>query len=101
MTIIHKPTFSKQLKQIIKYIAQDKPSASMKFKNELKESINLLPNNPTMYRKSIYFNDENIRDMIFKGYTIVYRIKPIKKEIEILRIFNKNKPTRDGRYNKS
>ena len=101
MIIIHKPTFSKQLKQILEYIAQDKPSASMKFKDELKESINLIPTNPIMYRKSIYFNDENIRDMIFKGYTIIYRIRPIKKEIEILRIFNKNKPTRDSRYNKS
>lgn len=35
MTIIHKPTFSKQLKQILEYIALDKPSASMKFKNEI------------------------------------------------------------------
>jgi len=101
MIIIHKPTFSKQLKQIIEYIAQDKPSSSMKFKNELKENINLIPSNPIMYRKSIYFNNENIRDMIFKGYTIIYRIRPIKKEIEILRIFNKNKPIRDSRYNKS
>jgi len=92
MIIIFKPTFSKQLKQILEYIAQDKPSASMKFKNELKKNINLIPNNPYKYRKSIYFNDGNIRDMIFKGYTIIYRIKPIKKEIEILRIFNKNKP---------
>jgi len=101
MIIIHKPTFSKQLKQIIEYIAQDKPSASMKFKNDLKENINLILTNPIMYRKSIYFNDENIRDMIFKGYTIIYRIRPIKKEIEILRIFNKNKPLRDIRYNKA
>ncbi|MGM0623646.1 MAG: type II toxin-antitoxin system RelE/ParE family toxin [Campylobacterota bacterium] len=93
MTIIHKPTFSKQLKEILEYIAQDKPSASMKFKNDLKESINLLPSNPIMYRESIYFNDKNIRDMIHKGYTIIYRIRPIKQEIEILRIFNKNKPS--------
>ena len=93
MTIIHKPTFSKQLKQILEYIAQDKPSASMKFKNDLKERINLIPSNPIMYRESIYFNDKNIRDMVHKDYTIVYRIRPIKQEIEILRIFNKNKPT--------
>ena len=92
MTIIHKPTFLKQLKEILEYIAQDKPSASMKFKNDLKERINLLPNNTIMYRESIYFNDKNIRDMMHKGYTIIYRIRPIKQEIEILRIFNKNKP---------
>ena len=93
MIIIHKPTFSKQLKQIIEYIAQDKPSASMKFKNDLKETINLLPDHPLKYRKSIYFDNENIRDMIYKKYTIIYRVKPRKNEIEILRIFNRNKPT--------
>ena len=93
MTIIHKPTFLKQLKQIIKYIAQDKPSASMKFKNELKESINLIPHNPIMYVQSQYFSDQNVRDMTYKKYTIIYRIRPIKQEIEILRIFNKNKPS--------
>ena len=94
MTIIHKPTFSRQLKEIIEHIALDKPSASMKFKNELKESINLLPDYPFKYRKSIYFDDENIRDMVHKKYTIIYRVKPRKNEIEILRIFNRNKPTR-------
>jgi len=49
MKIIHKATFSQQLKQIIEYIAQDKPSASMNFKNKLKENINLIPNNPFQY----------------------------------------------------
>jgi plasmid stabilization system protein ParE len=93
MIIIHKPTFLKQLKQIIEYIALDKPSASIKFKNELKKSINLIPNNPAMYVQSQYFNNKNIRDMIYKKYTIIYRIRPIKKEIQILRIFNKNKPS--------
>ena len=93
MTIIHKPTFSRQLKEIIERIALDKPSASMKFKNELKETINLLPDHPLKYRKSIYFDNENIRDMTYKKYTIIYRVKPRKNEIEILRIFNRNKPT--------
>jgi len=30
--------------------------------------------------------------MIYKKYTIIYRVKPSKNEIEILRIFNRNKP---------
>ncbi len=93
MIIIHKPTFSRQLKQIIELISLDKPSASMKFKNELKEAINLLPDHPFKYRKSIYFDNENIRDMIYKKYTMIYRVKPRKNEIDILRIFNRNKPT--------
>ena len=28
----------------------------------------------------------------FKKYTIAYRVKPMKGEIEIIRIFNRNKP---------
>ncbi len=60
----------------------------MKFKDELKETINLLLDHPLKYRKSIYFNNENIRDMTYKKYTIIYRVKPRKNEIEILRIFN-------------
>jgi hypothetical protein len=30
----------------------------------------------------MYFDDENIRDLIFKGYVIVYRIKPKETIIE-------------------
>jgi len=93
MKIIYKPTFSKQLKHIINYIAQDKPGASVNFKNKLKENINLIPNNPYKYEQSQYFNDKNIRNMTFKKYTIIYRVRPIKQEIEIVRIFNRNKPS--------
>ena len=84
--------FETNLKTILDFIAKDKISASNKFKKDLFLQIKNIPNFPYKYRKSIYFNDENIRDMIFKGYTIVYRIKPVKEEIEILGIFNKNKP---------
>ena len=92
MIINRSPRYLKELFKILNYIAQDKISASEKFKNELDEIIENLPNFPYKYRQSIYFQNKNIRDMIYKGYTIIYRIKPIKNEIEILRIFNRNKP---------
>ena len=38
---------------------------------------------PYKNKKSIYFDDSNIRDLIFKGYTIVYRIKPEMKVVEV------------------
>ena len=56
--------FLKELKHILEYIAKDKPSASLKFKDELKILINSIPNNPYKYRQSIYFQNKNIRDMI-------------------------------------
>ncbi len=93
MKIIYKKTFEKQLLQIIDYIAQDKKGASLKFASELEELIFLIPENPFKYRISHYFDNENIRDMIYKGYTIIYKVNFEKNIIEVLRIFNKNKPS--------
>ena len=84
--------YQNSLFAILEYIAQDKMSAAESFVHELDKLIGDLPNFPFKYRKSIYFQDENIRDMIYKGYTIVYRVNTKKERIEILRIFNKNKP---------
>lgn len=38
---------------------------------------------PYKNRRSIYFENENIRDLIFKGYTIVYLVKTDNKVIEV------------------
>ncbi len=50
---------------------------------------------PEKNRKSYYFNNENIRDMIFKSYTIIYEIN--ENYIEIFTIFNQNLPTLENR----
>jgi plasmid stabilization system protein ParE len=92
MKIIYKRLFEKQLLNIVNYIAKDKPSASIKFANKLEENIFLIPDNPYKYNQSIYFKNKYIRDMVYVGYTIIYRIKPRSKVIEVLRIFNRNKP---------
>ena len=77
---------------ILEYIAKDKVLASQKFKDDIDEKIENLINFPYKNRPSRYFENENIRDMIFKGYTIVYEVKPQEDTIEILDIFNRNKP---------
>ncbi len=86
--------YKNQLIIILKYIAKDKIIASENFYNNLNEAIEEIPNFPFKYRKSIYFDNENIRDMTFKGYTIIYRVNIKEDLIEVIRIFNKNKPTR-------
>jgi hypothetical protein len=55
--------------------------------------IFLIPDNPFKYKPSIYFKNENIRDMTYKGYTINYKVNFEKDLIEVLRIFNRNKPS--------
>jgi plasmid stabilization system protein ParE len=87
MKIVRSRKFLNKFKNILAYIAKDKISASKKFREELNERLNELDHFPYKYRKSFYFNDENIRDLIFKGYTIIYKIE--KDKIIILDIFKK------------
>jgi plasmid stabilization system protein ParE len=94
MQIIYKKTFEKQLLHIINYIAKDKVNASIKFAKELEKLIFSLPDNPLKYKLSIYFKNKDIRDMIYRGYTIIYKVNFQKNTIEVLRIFNQNKPTK-------
>ena len=93
MTINRLKRYNNNLFQILDYIAQDKLSASENFKNELDELINNIPTFPYKFKKSKYFDNDNIRDMVYKGYTVIYRINLEKNSIDIIRIFNKNKPT--------
>jgi len=88
--IIETQKYKQELRQISFYIKKDKLSAAINFVSQLKEVINNIPNFPYKYRKSIYFQNESIRDMTFKSYTIVYEIS--EKYIEIMTIFNQNKP---------
>jgi plasmid stabilization system protein ParE len=87
--------FKEQFIDIVLHIAKDKKSAAKDFKNTLNYSIDNLQNFPYKYRKSYYYKDETIRDMTFKGYTIIYRIDEAKELIEILEIFHKNLPIKE------
>jgi plasmid stabilization system protein ParE len=78
--------FRENLSKIILYIAKDSKSRANNFKNSLKKELNELTFMPLKYRQSIYFNQENIRDFIFKGYCIPYVIDEDKKEIILLDI---------------
>ena len=81
MKIVYKDSFVNRFENQLDYIAQDKPSAAKKFKKELIDKLREIPKSPRRFRKSIYFNDDSIRDLIFKGYTIVFRINSNQIEV--------------------
>ena len=83
--------FKRNFQAILEHIAKDKVTASKNFKKELLKLLKNLSIFPHKYRKSFYFEDENVRDMIYKGYTVVYEIHIDKNLIVILDIFNQNK----------
>ena len=82
--------FKIQLQNILEHIAKDKIIAMQNFRKELNILINDLPNIPYKYRKSYYCDDEKVRDMIYKGYTVIYKI--YDDYILMVEIFNHNLP---------
>jgi len=85
MKILKDSIFIQNLFEILYFIKNDSPRAAQKFEKELKDKFQVLKQNPYMYKQSIYFEDESYRDLIHKGYTIIYKIK--KEKILILEIF--------------
>jgi len=85
MKIVKDKLFIKKLESIYNYIKKDKPLAARDFVVSLNKKFKNLKTFPKMYRKSIYFDDENYRDLIHMGYTVIYKIDNDK--IIILDIF--------------
>lgn len=92
MKIIESKQFKDELRAIAFYIKQDKLAASIDFVEQLKQKITFLVDFPYQYKKSIYFDNDEIRDMVYKGYTIIYEINSEENSLELLSIFNQNLP---------
>ena len=72
-----------ELNNQVFYISKDKPVAARKFKNDLLRNIRKDLKLPFHFKKSIYFNDENIRDYVFKGFTIIYYIDEAENSVSV------------------
>lgn len=84
--IIIEPEAFEDLLNIKTYIVkQDSDNKANLFLNELKTQINTLNKMPQRYRKSYYTEDNDTHDLIYKGYTIVYKIIALK--VYVLTIF--------------
>jgi plasmid stabilization system protein ParE len=81
MKIRYAESFERKLKIQIGYIAADKPAAARKFKKDLYQRVNAVASHPLKSKKSIWSHDPNTRDLIFKGYTLIYKIDWDKEEI--------------------
>jgi len=85
MIIKFEDLFLEQFNTILTHIAYDKKSAAYDFKRSVQKNITLLKEHPFMCRKSYYFKDKAYRDLIYQGYTIIYKVED--ERILILEIF--------------
>ena len=66
--------FNNKLENQVRFIAKDKPIAARKFKKDLFTIVREVKKMPYSYRKSIFADDDDVRDLIFKGYCITFKI---------------------------
>ena len=76
-------SFRDKLNDQVAYIAKDKPFAARKFKSLVLKEIKEIPNLPYKNRKSIFFDREDIRDLLVKGYLVVYKVSKKENAIEV------------------
>jgi plasmid stabilization system protein ParE len=84
--IVIEPEAFEDLLRIKQYILkQDSIVKANIFLSELKTQIKTLDEMPQRCRKSYYTISSNTHDLIYKGYTIVFKI--VDKKVHILTIF--------------
>ncbi|PID47113.1 MAG: plasmid stabilization protein [Proteobacteria bacterium] len=88
MKFIFSDEFHESLDAIEDFIGQDSPNRALNFTHNLWRKIETIPFMPYRFRKKQNFNDENIRDLIYKGHTIPFEIR--EDIIIILDIYNHN-----------
>ncbi len=84
--VIVEPEALQNLISIYNFISKnDSQNKATNFIRELEHSIGSLSEMPLRCRKSYYTDDELTRDMIYKGYTIVFNIR--ESNVHILTVF--------------
>ncbi|MNK24090.1 hypothetical protein D3C87_423930 [compost metagenome] len=74
MKVVISDKFYKKLDQQVKYIAKDKSETAIKFRKSILLEVKKIPDRMWSYKQSEFFEDEKIRELIFKGYRIVFEI---------------------------
>jgi len=72
MKILCTMVFEEQLKSILETFSEKDFAATKSFKMYLDTVIINIPTKAQKYKKSIYFNDENIRDVEHQGFIIPF-----------------------------
>ncbi|MDD2837456.1 MAG: type II toxin-antitoxin system RelE/ParE family toxin [Sulfuricurvum sp.] len=90
MRVIKSPRFEEEIEVITDFISENSPRRALRFYDELLNKLESIPSNPYRFRKRPKINDKNIRELIFKGYTIPFYIDTAHEVIVILGIFSAN-----------
>ena len=72
MSILSSNLYKEQLKEILKLLAEEDRASAKSFEMYLETIIINMQTKAKKYKQSIYFHDENIKDIENQGYTIPF-----------------------------
>ncbi len=74
MNLVWSPLALQQVRDIAGYIARDKPSAAEKWVKRLFAAVARLPGQPLSCRVVPELNRQDIRELIFGNYRVIYKL---------------------------
>ncbi len=89
MQILCTDLFEKQLQDILQEFAKKDFNATKNFKMYLDTVIINIPTKSQKYKQSVYFNDENIKDLEHQGFVIPFFIDKASETYLVLGIVEK------------
>jgi len=89
--LIWSPAARDDLHDIVVFIGRDNPERAMSFGYELISRTEKLQAFPEMGRTVPEYRNQNIREIIFRPYRIVYRINRERKLCEIARVWHSSR----------
>ena len=92
MKILFTEDFKENLTEILKFIKQDSKNRAYTFCDSLKNEIMKIHERPYSYRENLTMKDTQVRDLIFKGYVVVFVIDEGEQTITIISIYKYNLP---------
>jgi plasmid stabilization system protein ParE len=81
--VILSPRAIQDLQEIVRYISFDNPAMAESFGFELLAKTRSLSAFPELGREVPELDDPNIRELIFKSYRIVYRVRKDRQTVEV------------------
>ncbi len=90
MQILTTPLYEKQLKGLLTLLHKQNIQETKKFKMYLDTVIVNMQTKEKKYKKSIYFNDEDIKDIEFHGCRIVFLVDKSNSSYILLGITQKS-----------
>jgi len=96
MRIEYSEVFLRQLDAQTRYIARDKPAAAKRFRKNVMREVRRVTQSPFSNRQSVFFEDRNYRDLVFKGFKVTYFIDEKKPVVLVIGLVNMQRGLSEG-----